>query len=271
MNSRLVFRFAATGLALAFATASSPTPPQPKPVLLDCQVIPIQCTPDDVCGAVAHQIPSFDEYHFALSENDSTTTYTLTTGATTTITKTTPPKEETAKSENGKTSSSSTSPTETTSREVTWTMTQPTPTPIPPTNPLAVATKTMTRSKSSTTNMLNPADVVTIAMLDTPHDYPDIFFTPRPLTTTALNLDGSLNWQFPDSVYKQTRFVLWRDTLRLDVTTQRYRYVYKDEARRLKLVSKSDWSGQFGQFFYNLYHVTLLWSGTCSQAPTQLP
>jgi hypothetical protein len=67
-------------------------------------------------------------------------------------------------------------------------------------------------------------NMYTITMLDTPHvslTVSDSYTSPQSYPIQATNVNGTgLAWTNPpSSAYPNTRFVLWRDTLALDVTT----------------------------------------------------
>jgi hypothetical protein len=82
-------------------------------------------------------------------------------------------------------------------------------------------------------------------MLDTPHISPADQVAPKLMTVVPTPSEDGLAWQFPASFYPNTRFVLWGETLRLDVTT--FTALDKDNK------------------------VTMLWRGTCAKLPKQLP
>jgi hypothetical protein len=267
MIPRLLCRFAAAVLTATFATAASSAPP-PKPVLLDCQVIPIRCAPEDVCQAAGGTVQSSDEYHFAFNKDESALTNSN-SSAKTTITKTVTSSgssRETSASRSVKTNASSTAPTQTTTIEMASSSDYKVePTPIPSKKPQGVTTTTVSFSHSTVVSALNRPGTGTLMMLDTPHDYPSVDVSPTPLTAALVSFDNALAWNFPK--YQSTRFVLWRDTLRLDVTTELLRYVSADRARELNFHSPPKDSAARG----SMYRMTVLWTGPCSQAATQLP
>lgn len=274
MTFHLLFRLIAAGLALTFATGSTPTASPPKAVLIDCQVIPVWCSPNDVCHAVSADIQPSDEYHFTFSKNQNVATQVskskFTTTILTSITSAThsATSHEAVVSKAKTTSSSSTMQTINRNSEATMERTLK-PTPVPSAKPQgATVTKKMTRSGSQSIST-KTIDAGTIGMLDTPHDYPSDVTTFAFVTKAPKSVDNALEWTFLDSTYSTTHFVLWRDTLRLDVTTQTQRAVASKTAADLKLTSLPN--GQFDKFRQPLYDVTLLWRGTCSQPTTQLP
>jgi hypothetical protein len=266
MNSHMPLRFAGAGIVLALTAAT----PQPKPVLIDCQVIPVWCKPDDVCAAVRSTIQQSDEYHFALSKTGNPETYsgssaTYTTTITTTATKTatkTETRKETTVSASTKTSKSSTGSTGTTTRNTEVTMektVKPTPTP-PGKAPTVTVTKKITRTGANTTSA--PAGKGQIFMLDAPHDIPSDQVTWKWLPADLTSSQNALTWSSPSTLYATTRFVLWRDTLRLDVITSAQRSLTDQTVHDMKVKTPPK---------DGFYGVTILWRGACSQPTTQLP
>jgi hypothetical protein len=90
-------------------------------------------------------------------------------------------------------------------------------------------------------------------MLDTPHDSPADSVTTRLIATKPTSFEDALAWRFAASFYPDTRFVLWGDTLRLDVTTL--------ATRTTKTPTGAS----------ETYVVTILWRGTCAKQSKLLP
>lgn len=261
MDSRSLFRFIAGGVALMIMPALAPQPPPaPKTVLFDCPVLPISCDPVDACRTFQATFRLTDEYHFIITKNEQTVTKTTTETTTKTATKsaakTTITTTKTfARSVATRTATKTPTKIETmaATRSATATVAK-TATTVAKSAAKKSATPTLTASatkaRTRATSRAVTTPTTTVAMLETPHVSTGDSVPPTWLTITPLSSDAGLAWQFPSSHYKDTQFVLWADTLRLDVITVAVRTF--DDTKKV-------------------VPITMFWRGTCAKVSKQLP